>query len=94
MAESTQSAHPWRASIRTGGAVLVSGLAAAAVVGPEVAEFVESQWPGSAGSAIVLSAVGVVAAASSLVNRIALLAPVADFLDKIGLGPTPPGGTA
>ena len=87
--QTTQSAYPWRASLRTGGSVAIAGLAAAAAIGPEVADFVSTQFPGSPAEAIVLSAVGIIAAASVAVNRIVLLGPVATFLQKIGLGPAP-----
>ncbi|MDF2693696.1 MAG: uncharacterized protein K0S65_2079 [Labilithrix sp.] len=85
----TQSAHPWRASLRTGGAVLVAGLAAAAAVGPEIVQFVEAQFPGSPAVAYVVSGVGIVTGLSVAVNRIALLAPVTKFLTMLGLGPAP-----
>lgn len=86
---STQSQHPWRAAIRTGGATLLSLLFALAAVGPDVVEFVEKQWPGSPGAAIVASIVTVIVGLSILVNRVALYAPVTAFLTRIGAGPSP-----
>lgn len=91
---STQSTHPWRASLRTGGAVAVSGLSAAAVAGPVIAEFVNEQFPGTPVAAATVGVVGFVAGLSVLVNRVALLGPVADFFTKIGLGATPKDGEA
>jgi hypothetical protein len=88
----TQSAHPWRASIRTAGAVGVAAIAALAAIGPELVTFVSEQFPGSPAVGVVAAGSGFVVGLSLLVNRVALLAPVASFLQKIGLGPTPKTG--
>lgn len=91
MADSTptQNAHPWRASLRTAGSIGIALLAALAVIGPEIVAFVEEQFPGSPAVGIVAAGSAFVVGLSAVVNRIALLGPVADFLAKIGLGPAP-----
>lgn len=86
---STQTTHPWRASLRTGGAVAISALGAAAAAGPLISDFVNEQFPGTPAGSAVLAGVGFIAGLSVLVNRLALLAPVAAFFTKIGLGPAP-----
>jgi hypothetical protein len=90
--QSTQSAHPWRASVRTAAAVGIAALAALAAIGPELVNFVAEQFPGSPAAGIVAAGSGFIVGLSLLVNRIALLAPVASFLQSIGLGPTPKTG--
>jgi len=88
----TQNQHPWRASLRTAGSIAVAVLVALAAIGPEVVTFVEEQFPGSPASAIVAGISGFIVGLSALVNRIILLQPVADLLQKIGLGPAPTEG--
>jgi len=85
----TQVRRPWRASLRTGGAVAVSLLTALALVGPEVVKFVSEQFPGSPAVAIVASVSGFIVGLAVLVNRVALIPAVSDLLTKLGLGPTP-----
>lgn len=89
MAESTQKKYPWRASIRTGGAVAIAALTAAAAAGPLIADFVAEQFPGTPAAAVTLAVVVFVSGLSTLVNRLILLAPVAALFQKIGLGPVP-----
>lgn len=86
---STQNVFPWRAALRTGGAVTLSLIAALAVIGPEVVTFVGQQFPGSPAVGIVSGVSVFIVGLSVLVNRIALLGPVASFLLKIGFGPAP-----
>ena len=85
----TQTVHPWRAALRTGGAITVSLILALAAIGPLTFEFVEDQFPGSPAAAIVAASAGFIAGLAILVNRIALLPAVSAFLTKIGLGPAP-----
>lgn len=87
--EPTQVRRPWRASLRTGGAVALSLLTALALIGPEVVKFVSEQFPGSPAVGIVAGASGFIVGLSVLVNRIALLPAVSALLTKIGMGPTP-----
>lgn len=89
MTTPTQTQHPWRASLRTGGAVAVSGLTAAAAAAPLIGDFVTEQWPDTPATTVVVAGVGIVTGASVLVNRILLLPAVNRFLTKIGLGPQP-----
>lgn len=89
MAESTQSKHPWRASVRTGLNTALLVLAALAVGMPEIVAFVREQWPESPAVGIVTGASAVVVGLSVLVNRVLLLPAVTDLLEAIGLGPTP-----
>lgn len=87
----TQTAHPWRASVRTALSVALALLGALAVAGPEIVKFVAEQFPDSPAAGIVASVVGFIVGLSLLVNRVILLAPVASFFQKIGLGPVPKG---
>lgn len=94
MAESTQSKHPWRASVRTGLNTLLLLLTALAVGMPEIVSFVRDQWPGSPAVQIVVTTSGIIVGLSILVNRLLLLPPVAALLQAIGLGPAPTGERA
>lgn len=87
--EPTQVRRPWRAALRTGGAVAVSLLVALAAIGPYVVEFVSEQFPGSPAVGIVAGVSGFIVGLSVLVNRIALLPAVSALLTKIGMGPMP-----
>ncbi|MEV5068937.1 hypothetical protein MRBLMI12_000494 [Microbacterium sp. LMI12-1-1.1] len=91
MAESTQSAHPWRASFRTGIAVAPVVLAGAAAAGEEIAKFVAEQFPGTSAAAVALSVSAFAVGLSILVNRLMLTEKVAAALEAIGLGPKPKG---
>lgn len=86
---STQSNHPWRASLRTAGSVLLAVIAALAVVGPEIVTFVEEQFPGSPAVGVVAGVSAFIVGLSALLNRIILLPAVDTLLTRIGLGPTP-----
>jgi uncharacterized membrane protein HdeD (DUF308 family) len=85
----TQTVHPWRAALRTGGAIFIALLFALAAVGPLVVEFVGDQFPGSPAEAIVAGTVGFIVGLSVLVNRVALLPAVSALLTRVGLGPAP-----
>lgn len=88
----TQTAHPWRASVRTALSVALALLTALAVAGPSIVDFVSEQFPGSPAVGIVASVIGFIVGLSLLVNRLILLGPVAELIQKIGLGPVPNGG--
>ena len=87
--QSTQSKHPWRASLRTAAVSILTYLPILALVGNEVSEWVEEQWPGSPASAIVVGSVALIGSVSLLVNRIILIPGVASLLDRAGIGPEP-----
>lgn len=89
MAESTQSAHPWRASIRTGLAVAPVVLLGASAAGEEIAAFISEQFPDTPVAAAVLSASVFISGLAVLVNRLMLLDKVSAALTVIGLGPKP-----
>ena len=89
----TQVEHPWRATFRTGVAVLL-GLAVVlpaiwAIIGDELAM---AGWvipePVSVVVATVITAVVV---AASVVTRVMAIPQVSDWLTRLGLGPAPQG---
>lgn len=94
MTITTQSQHPWRASLRTAGAVAVTVLLALAAAGPEIVEFVADQFPDSPAVPIVAAVSGFIVALAALVNRLMLLGPIANLLQRLGLGPAPTVDTA
>ena len=89
----TQVQHPWRATLRTGVAVLL-GLAVVlpaiwAIIGDELAM---AGWviPEPV-SVVVATVIAAVVAAASVVTRIMAIPQVSDWLTKVGLGPAPQG---
>lgn len=81
----TQLRHPWRTTVRTLAWYAVALLGAAALGGPVIAE----QLGGYLGPRVVEALVwfaGLSAALLALVQRLALLAPVAAILARVGLG--------
>ena len=89
----TQVEHPWRATLRTGVAVLL-GLAVVlpaiwAIIGDELAAVgwaVPEPW-----AAIIAAVVTGCVVASSAITRIMAIPQVSDWLTRLGLGPTPQG---
>ena len=89
----TQVEHPWRATLRTGVAVLL-GLAVVlpaiwAIIGDELAAVgwaVPEPW-----AAIIAAVVTGCVVASSAITRIMAIPQVSDWLTKVGLGPAPQG---
>ena len=91
----TQVQHPWRATLRTGVAVLL-GLAVVlpaiwAIIGDELAM---AGWviPEPV-SVVVATVIAAVVAAASIITRIMAIPQVSDWLTKVGLGPAPQGGS-
>ena len=89
----TQVAYPWRATLRTGLAVLL-GLAVVlpavwAIIGDELAA-VGWTIPEPV-SVVVATVIAAVVAAASVVTRIMAIPQVSDWLTKVGLGPAPQG---
>ena len=89
----TQVEHPWRATLRTGVAVLL-GLAVVlpavwAIIGDELAA-VGWTIPEPV-SVVVATVIAAVVAAASIVTRIMAIPQVSDWLTRLGLGPAPQG---
>ena len=85
----TQVAHPWRATLRTGVAVLL----AAAIVVPTVWNIVAEEILKAGGIippgvekfiAILIASLGALA---SIVTRVMAIPQISNLLSKIGLGP-------
>ena len=91
----TQVAHPWRASLRTGIAVLL-GLALVlpivwAIIGEEL-EKVGWAIPEPVGT-VVGVIIAAITAAAAIVTRVMAIPAVSDWLTRLNLGPTPAGET-
>ena len=89
----TQVAYPWRATLRTGLAVLLGILVTIplvwAIVGDELAAVgwaVPEPW-----AAIITAIVTGCVVASSAITRIMAIPQVSDWLTRLGLGPAPQG---
>ena len=89
----TQVAYPWRATLRTGLAVLLGILVTIplvwAIVGDELAAVgwaVPEPW-----AAIITAIVTGCVMTSSAITRIMAIPQVSDWLTRLGLGPTPQG---
>ena len=89
----TQVAYPWRATLRTGLAVLLGILVTIplvwAIIGDELAAVgwaVPEPW-----AAIITVIVTGCVVASSAITRIMAIPQVSDWLTRLGLGPTPQG---
>ena len=89
----TQVEHPWRATVRTGVAVLL-GLAVVlpavwAIIGAELAS---AGWTiPEPVSVVVATVIAAVVAAASIITRVMAIPQVSDWLTRLGLGPTPQG---
>ena len=89
----TQVAYPWRATLRTGVAVLL-GLAVVlpavwAIIGDELAA-VGWMIPEPV-SVVVATVITAVVVAASVVTRVMAIPQVSDWLTRLGLGPAPQG---
>ena len=89
----TQVAYPWRATLRTGLAVLLGILVTIplvwAIIGDELAAVgwaVPEPW-----AAIITAIVTGCVVASSAITRIMAIPRVSDWLTRLGLGPAPQG---
>ena len=89
----TQVQHPWRATLRTGLAVLLGILVTIplvwAIIGDELAAVgwaVPEPW-----AAIIAAIVTGCVVAASAITRIMAIPLVSDWLTKVGLGPAPQG---
>lgn len=85
----TQVVYPWRAALRTGGQTFLAALGLAVLAAPLISEFVGQFWPDSPVIAWIGGGAAFAGALSTLITRIMALAPVNDFLTKIGLGANP-----
>ena len=89
----TQVQHPWRATLRTGVAVLLGILVTIplvwAIIGDELAA-VGWTIPEPV-SVVVATVITAVVVAASVVTRIMAIPQVSDWLTRLGLGPAPQG---
>ena len=88
----TQVEHPWRASARTGVAVLVALAVVVPIAWRIIIEEIErAGW--KIPDQLTADAAAVIAgltAASAIITRIMAIPQVSDWLTRLGLGPEPP----
>jgi|SRR5690606_1543966 len=82
---STQVAHPWKATVRTGVAYLLAAIAFLAAALPILTDVMGEYLP-PAWQAWLTGAVAFLVAVATLITRLMALAKAQDFLAKIGLG--------
>lgn len=82
---STQVAHPWKATARTGVAYLLAAITFLAAALPILTEVMGDYLPPS-WQAWLTGAVAFLVAVATLVTRLMALAKAQSFLSKIGLG--------
>lgn len=86
---STQTQHPWRASLRTALVALTILAPAISAGGEEVTKFVDQVIPGTSAGAAISGTIAALTGLILLLNRIILLPSVAAALQAAGVGPVP-----